>query len=142
MVINLLLVLAPCLAYSQDSTFEKYTLLGFSICLEKQILSQITEECDAVINEVSLSYEEEELFKETICTPDVEDVLLVREGYITIIEHYSSPVGWSRYFVFDLCQRKVIKTKRLDEGTELNWGDFIKLDSLTKEEYVDEIIAF
>lgn len=141
-VISCILILGCYPTYSQKPEVETFELLGYTVKLEKQELLKITDNCDGTLNKLSVSDNEKVVFNKTICTADIRDVLFVEKGYLTIIEHYSSPVGWSQYYIFDLCKRRVVVTKKIEEGTELSWEEFIELDSGVKEKYVDNILPF
>ena len=82
------------------------------------------------------------VFAQTICTAEIGDIQFLQKGYLTIIEHYSSPVDWAVYYIFDLCKGSVIKTKQIDEGIKLRWEDFINPTAQTKKKYIESITKF
>ena len=128
--------------YSQEPVIETYKLSGHVLKVEKQELLKLTNGCENIMNHLSLKNQKREVFSESICTAEIEDLSITKKGYLTVVEHHSSPVGWSKYYVFDLCKQRLVITKELDEGTKLAWDHFITLDDSTKGKYVDKVIPF
>jgi len=138
-VISISLLLISNSLYSQIKTEDCFEVFDNTIKLEKEELTKVAKECDAVVNLLTMSTNSNQVFVETICTADIEDVRFTQKGYLTIVEHYSSPVGWTVYYIFDLCKSRLIKTKRIDEGVKLIWNDFIDPNNVTKKNYIEKI---
>ena len=124
---------------AQIKTSDTYKQAGYVVKVEKEELTKITNDCDAVANKVILIIGGRTIYTEAICTADIEDVRFTNKGYLTVVEHYSSPVGWTIYYIFDLCKNQLIKTKRIDEGIELDWSDFIEPTQVTREKYIEKV---
>jgi hypothetical protein len=128
-------------SYSQNTSKETYEAQGIRIEVEKQELLKLTEGCDGFLNVLTVKRRGNRVFTERICSVDSGDVVFVRKGYLTIVEHYSSPVGWSKYYIVDLCQGRLIITREIEEGTEIDWEKFIDLDGSVKP-YIEEVKKF
>ena len=139
-VFILLFCSSYCFAQTKDS--DQFTLLEYNIKLEKEVLTAITKGCDGTLNILTVNNKTTSVFAQTICTAEVGDVRFLQKGYLTIIEHYSSPVGWTVYYIFDLCKGSFIKTKQIDEGIKLVWHDFINPTAKTQEKYIESITKF
>src|SRR5258705_12418608 len=114
-VTSSLLLLAGSNSYSQQLV-ETFRIEGYVFRHERQELKKLTDECSNYLNRVSMKDGGKVIFNNSICGVDINDVSFIQKGYLTILEHYSSPVGWFEYFVIDLCKKRIIKTKRIDEG--------------------------
>jgi hypothetical protein len=82
-----------------------------------------------------------QVYHEKICSVELDDVKVLERGYLTVVENYSAPVGWSQFYVFDFCKMRLILTKRLQESTGLPWEDFIEMNEQFKAKYVEKIVS-
>ena len=129
--------------FSQDAIQkEQLSINGVQILLYKYPSENTGEEVCEVPCDIKLIKNGKQVYYERICAVDVEEVQIILEGYLTVIRHYSSPVGWSKAYIIDLCKERVIETKELGEGTEINWIDFIELSNASREKYVENISNF
>ncbi len=136
----LLFISANC--FSQAKINDQFQLFDYTIKLEKKELQKILNNCDASINTITVNNSINNVYAETICTAEIDDVRFAQKGYLTIIEHYSSPVGWTVYYIFDLCKESIIKTKQIDEGIKLTWYDFINPTTETEKKYIESTAKF
>lgn len=129
--------------YSQEAIQkEEFDLNGVQVLLYKYPMVKTDEELCEVPSVIKLIKEGKQVYYERICAVELADVEILAEGYLTIIRHYSSPVGWSKAYIIDLYKRRVIETKELDEGTEIKWTDFIDLSKVNRDRYVKNITNF
>jgi hypothetical protein len=140
--ISFILLLIGRNSYSQQPV-ETFKIEGYVFSHERQQLKKLTNECSDYLNRVSVKADGKVIFNNSICGVDINDVRFIQKGYLTVLEHYSSPVGWFEYFVFDLCKKRIIKTKRIDEGKgKFTWEKFIELDQSFRKQYVAEVTSF
>jgi hypothetical protein len=118
---------------------EKYEAVGFTFKLERKELKVLTDGCTENRVTLSVMHNGVACFSKIFCVADKSDIRFTQKGYMTVVEHYSSPVGWTIFYVFDLCKKRVIVTNRIDEGQSLNWDDFIELKDSTKKKFVEKI---
>ena len=136
-----LLLIGPN-SYSQELV-ETFKIEGYVFRHERQELKKVTNECSGYLNGVSVKAGGKVIFNSSICGVDLNDVRFIQKGYLTVLENYSSPVGWFEYLVFDLCKKRVIKTKRIDEGKgKFAWDQFIEPDETFRKKYVAEVTNF
>lgn len=81
-----------------------------------------------------------EVYREKICSAHPDDVKVRERGYLTVIENYSAPVGWSQFYVFDFCKMRLILTKKLQESSGLPWENFIEMNEQFKTKYVEKVV--
>ena len=79
-----------------------------------------------------------EVYKNAICTVELDDIKFREKGYLTVIEHYSSPVGWSQFYVIDFCKKRLYITKKLQESLGLSWEKFIEPEQKFKDQYIEQ----
>jgi hypothetical protein len=115
---------------------------SFSLTLDKEELTGLVNNCGSILNKISFFEDDNLTYNISLCTSDFEDITFIKKGYLTVIEHYSSPVGWSKYFVFDFCKKRIIETKTLGEGTSIEWTSFIDFTSDFKKSTIAKIIEF
>ncbi len=140
--ISTLFVLISCALFAQQPN-ETFSINGYGFKLDKKGMQKMTDGCGDILNKLSVQSQGKVIFSESICTVEIEDVRFTIKGYLTVLEHYSSPVGWTKYYIFDLCKKRLIKTRRIDETEKrLVWEDFIELTEATKKKYVEEILTF
>jgi hypothetical protein len=139
-VISVLILMLYSVAYSQDKFVDKYELNGFFFSIETNELDKITNGCGAFLSKVRVMNGSKIVFNEVICVVEIDDIGFRQKGYLTIIEHYSSPVGWSQFYIFDVCKKRLIRTKKIEEGTELNWSDFINPSPLLSTKFIEKMI--
>lgn len=125
-----------------DKKVEKVIINEYELSLSKKEAVETESGFCEVQNIISLNKGAGELQSFSVCTAELEDVQFVNKGYLTVIEHYSSPVGWSKYFVFDFCKKRMIETKKLDEGTEIEWASFIDFNSEFEKSTIEKITKF
>jgi hypothetical protein len=141
-VISALLILVNYSVYSQPPT-DIFSINGYSFRLDKKEMQKMVDGCGDILNSLSVQSQGKVLFSENICAVEMEDVRFTTKGYLTVLEHYSSPVGWTKYYIFDLCKKRLIKTRRIDETEErLVWEAFIELSESTRKKYVEQVIDF
>ena len=129
--------------YSQEAIQkEELSIQGVQILLYKYSMVETDEGVCEVASNLKLFKEGKLVYKTQICSVELGDVEILERGYLTIIRHYSSPVGWSKAYIIDICKERLIETKELDEGTTIAWNDFVDLDSITKDKYVKKITNF
>lgn len=142
---SLLLVIASLtsitLLKAQETITDVAEIDGYSLQLNKQELFEITEGCDLVLNRITLKNEEKTIYEKTICATTLEDIVIINKGYLTIVEYYGAPVGWSQYYIFDFCKQRLILTKRLDEGVKVEWINFINPTVEFSKKYVEKMIV-
>ena len=128
------------LLYAQMTTNDIVEFDGYSLKLDKQELFDLKEGCDLVLNRITLEKQGKVIYSKSICATSLEDVVFIKKGDLTIVEHYGAPVGWSQYFIFDFCKSRLVLTKRLDEGTILKWENFIDFKNRPEKNLIMEII--
>lgn len=138
-VLSQIIFLASFASFGQIPDSEKYEAAGFTFKLEREELKVQTDGCTENRVMLSVMHNGVGSFSESFCVADKEDVRFHLKGYMTVVEHYSSPVGWTIFYIFDLCKKRVIVSKRIDEGQFLHWEDFIEPAASTKERYIDKI---
>ena len=126
--------------YSQQP--ETFIVNGCTFTLERKQLTKVVADCSDYLNKVTVKAESKIVFETTICGTDLKDVQFIHKGYLTVLEYYSSSVGWFEYHIFDVCKRRIIKTRRIDQGEKLNWEDFIELSPDFKNKYVKKVTEF
>lgn len=134
-----LIFLISFASFGQIPDNEKYEAVGFTFKLERTELKTVNGDCTENRVALSVTQNGSACFSQIFCVADKSDVRFTLKGYMTVVEHYSSPVGWTIFYVFDLCKRRVIVTKRIEEGQSLNWDDYIDLNENTKRKYVESI---
>lgn len=139
-VVSKLIFLMSFAAFSQIPDSERYEAAGFVFKLERKALKALTDGCTENRVTSSVTHNSSACFSEIFCVADKEDIRFNSKGYITVVEHYSSPVGWTIFYVFDLCKKRVVVTRRIEEGESLAWEEFIDLKEVTKKKYVDKIV--
>ena len=92
-----------------------------------------------VSSDVRLTKDGKKIYQGQICSAELSDVKFIRKGYLTVVEHYSSPVGWSQFYVFDLCKMRLFVTKKLQESPGLNWENFIDVSDEFNAKYIAEV---
>lgn len=140
-VLNNLVFLISFASFGQMPDSEKYEAAGFTFKLERTELKVLTDGCTENRVTLSVMHNSSACLSEIFCVADKSDVRFNLKGYMTVVEHYSSPVGWAIFYIFDLCKKRMIVTKRIEEGQSLNWDDFIELKDSTKKKYVERIEA-
>ncbi len=96
-------------------------------------LVDIENASDPVLNVLIVFRSENIIYKTTIATVDTTDATLIeinKDPCYFGIKYYSSPVGYSEYYVYDLIGNIVWKTQKLDELEELAKNAF---NMVTKE---------
>jgi len=122
---------------------DVFILEGYKFKIEKKELQKVTDGCGEILNRLTLENGSDLIFSETICTSEIGDIRFHTKGYLTVVERYSSPVGWTEFYIFDICKKRLIKTKRVEEGqTNLGWEQFIELTESTRKKYVSQVIDF
>jgi hypothetical protein len=138
---SLLLVLVINCSYSQQMV-GTFTVNDCTFIHTRKQLDKMVSECSDYLNKITIKAGGKVVFENSICGVDVNDVQFIHKGYITVLEHYSSPVGWFEYIVFDVCKNRIITTKRIDEGVKINWEEFIELKEPFKTKYVEQVTNF
>lgn len=138
-LVSKLIILLSFVSFGQVPDSDRFEAAGFAFKLEKKALKVLTDGCSEVRVKLSVTNKGSNSFSEIFCVADKEDVRFNQKGYLTVIEHYSSPVGWTIFYVFDLCKKRVIVTRRIEEGESLVWEEFIDLKDSTKKKYVDKV---
>lgn len=139
-LVSKLIILLSFVSFGQVPESDRFEAIGFAFKLEKKALKVLTDGCSEIRVKLSVTHKGSNSFSEIFCVADKEDVRFNQRGYLTVIEHYSSPVGWTIFYVFDLCKRRLIVTRRIDEGETLVWDEFIDLKDITKKKYVDKVV--
>lgn len=109
--------------------------------LKKQFVETNQGFCEAH-SKLTILIGNKEVYKNVLCTVDLDDVKIIERGYLTVIEHYSSPVGWSQFYVIDFCKKRLFVTKKLPESTGLSWKKFINLQEQFKNRYIEQEKSF
>lgn len=126
--------------YSQRP--ETFVVNDCTFSLERKQLTKVVDDCSDYLNKITLKTGGKVIFETSICGTDAIDVQFIHKGYLTVLEHYSSSVGWFEYYVFDVCKTRIVKTKRIDQGVKLNWEEFIELKPDFKSKYVEKVTEF
>jgi hypothetical protein len=137
--VSSLIFLVSFASFGQMPDSEKYEAAGFTFKLERKALKVLTDGCSENRVALSVMHNGSASFSDIFCVADKEDIRFNVKGYMTVVEYYSSPVGWTIFYVFDLCKKRLIVTKRIDEGQSLKWEDFVELTDATKKKYVDKV---
>lgn len=141
-VISALLIFGICPLYSQQH-IDSFVVEGYAFNQDRVELTKVVDECSDYLNKITVKEGDKTIFTKSICGVDVSDVRFIHKGYLTVLEHYSSPVGWFEYVVFDLCKHRIITTKRIEEGQgKFKWEEFISLDEAFKKKYVEKVVSF
>lgn len=117
---------------------EIFEINGFKLCVQTREVLVQNGVCDTYVSELSVDRNKSTVFEESICASYDNDVTIIRKGYLSIVEHYSSPVGWSIYYIFNFCESRVFQTRRISDSdkTNLNWEDFIEPSDEISSEYI------
>lgn len=141
MVFNIGLLL-PFKGYSQEAIQkEKLDINGVQILLYKYPMMKTEEELCEIPSDIKLIKGGKQVYYNRICSVTMEEVQIRVKGYLTVIEHYSTPVGWSQFYVFDLCKMRLMITKRLEESPGLPWDEFINPTNEFGKQYVERTIS-
>jgi len=128
---------------NSQSAFDTFSVNGYSFILNQKEMQEMIDGCGHILNTLKVQSQGRVLFSENICAVEIGDVRFTIKGYLTVLEYYSSPVGWTKYYIFDLCKKRVIKTRRIDETEKrLVWEDFIELNDSIRKKYVEQIVDF
>jgi len=133
------ILIIPCHAQQKS---ELFTIEGYVFNDEQTQLTKLVENCSDYLHKISMKSAGSTIFERSFCGVDSKDVQFIQKGYLTVLEHYSSPVGWYEYVVFDLCKKRIMLTKRIDEGEKFSWEQFIELKKDFKEKYIVKIQNF
>lgn len=127
--------------YSQDAVEKiEFKVDDVTIRLHKyQFVKTGQVICDAS-SDLKLIKRGKQIYQEKICSAELTDVKVLVRGYLTVVEHYSSPVGWSQFYVFDLCKMRLILTKKLQESPGLPWEQFIDISDEFNAKYIEKIV--
>ncbi len=136
-----LLILLSIPSHGQEIMTDAFEANGLQLVVESKELTKLVDNCGSILNRVCLKQGAKEVYKKTLCTTGFNEVLIRNKGYLIVVEHYSEPVGWSQFYVFDLCNRVLYLTKKLSESAGLEWEKFIEMDSNFKDKYISEIIS-
>lgn len=140
MVFNIGLI-SPFEGYSQEALQkEKLDINGVQILIYKYPMVKTDEELCEIPSDIKLIKGGKQVYYKRICAVELEEVQIRVKGYLTVIEHYSSPVGWSQFYVFDLCKMRLIITKRLAESPGLPWNEFSNPTDEFSKQYVEQTI--
>jgi hypothetical protein len=138
--VSSLLSLISCSLQAQE--VEKFEANGFVFSLSSKELKAITNGCSDFLASLKVTNSGRTIYSESFCIPDKKDVRFHLKGYLTVIEYYSSPVGWTKYHIFDLCKRRLMITRKIEENEVLAWEDFIELKDITKKKFIEKVEAF
>jgi hypothetical protein len=129
--------------YSQEAV-EKidFKINDITVSLRKYLNVKTDQGVCEVSGDVKLTRGGKKIYQEQICSAELPDVKIVTKGYLTVVEHYSSPVGWSQFYVFDLCKMRLLLTKKLQESPGLPWEKFIDVSDDFKAKYIEKIVQF
>ncbi len=143
LLISLISMLSSFRVYSQEIIKkDEFSLNGVQIFLYKYSMVETDKGVCEVSSNLRLVKAGKQVYQTQICSVELSDVEVLEKGYLTVIRHYSSPVGWSKAYIIDLCKGRLIETKELNEGLTITWNDFIELSSATREKYVKSITNF
>jgi hypothetical protein len=128
-------------SYSQDAVEKtEFRIDNVTVQLSKyQFVKEDQVLCE-VSNSLKLIMNGKQIFHEKICTAELADVKIITRGYLTVVEHYSSSVGWSQFYVFDFCKMRLLLTNKLQESPGLPWESFIDLRNDFKTQYIEKVI--
>jgi hypothetical protein len=117
---------------------------GYSFSVKTELVSKVKDGCGLYWNNVMVaSPNKKTVFSNNLCGEDSKDVTFIQKGYMTILEHYSSSVGRFQYYIFDLCKKRMIKTKKIDEGAgKFEWQEFIVMKEEFRKKYVESVVNF
>ena len=119
-------LLLPSFSYGQSPEVkDSFMYQGLEITLSQTSNIETPEGLCEYWNTLTVREGDAVLFEASFCTVEDIDAKMVHKGYLTVIEHYSSPVGWSQFYVVDVVARKVFKTHPLQESMGLPWEQFI-----------------
>ena len=144
LTITSILFFATFFAKAQLAKEDTFEIEGYSFSMKTELVSKIKDGCGLYWNNVVVkSPSKKILFANNLCGEDNEDVTFIHRGYLTILEHYSSSVGIFQYYIFDLCKKRMIKTKKIDQGPgKFSWEKFIDLDEEFKRKHVEKVVPF
>lgn len=131
-----------CNSYGQMIYVDTYKHDGYEVSISKEVLEKLTNGCESIHNTFSFYNGDKLIFEEVICTPEIDDLSIVRSGYLTVVQYYSSPVGWSKYFVFDFCKGRMDETLRLEEMIEIDWDLYLSMRESDYSEYLEKSTTF
>ncbi len=141
-VISTFLILGSQTSNAQQ-TVESFVVDGYTFSQDRKELTKVVDECSDYLNRITVKSGSKTIFVQKICGEDINDVRFIHKGYLTVLEHYSSSVGWFEYIVFDLCKHRIITTKRIEEGQGIfEWKEFITLDEAFKKKFVEKVTSF
>lgn len=116
--------------YSQEAVERiEFKINDMTVELRKYLNVKTDQGVCEVSSNVKLTKGGKEIYQRQICSAELTDVKIVTKGYLTVVEHYSSPVGWSQFYVFDLCKMRLFLTKKIQESPGLPWEKFINVDN-------------
>ena len=127
-------------AYSQNALQDSVHVNEYFLKLEKRELLKVKDGCDLIQNIITLQKQGVVVFEKVICSVYLEDVEITQKGYLTVIDHYGSPVDWCQSYVFDFCKKRLIITDRMGEGTQVNYLHFVDFRGEKKAELIEKVI--
>ncbi len=137
-------VLLSSLTLKSQEIVEKDEVKIGSIILQlhkKQLVETDQGFCE-VYNELILLRGNKMIYKNSICAAELADVTITERGYPTVVEHYSSPIGWSQFYVFDFCKMRLFITKKIQESSGLPWKKFIDPEPQFKAQFLEKEESF
>ena len=142
LITSAFLILGSFNAYCQQRV-ESFTIDNCNFKHDRQQLTKVVKQCSDYLNKITLTVSGKKIYEVELCGVDESDVRFIHKGYLTVLERYSSAAGWFEYTVFDLCKKRIITTRRVEEGTaKFAWEEFIKLEEPFKTKYVDKVKDF
>jgi hypothetical protein len=129
----------PCNAQQK---IDSFTIQGYVFSDDQVQLTKLVDNCSDYLHKISMRSANSTVFEVSFCGVDSKDVQFIQKGYLTVLEHYSSPVGWSEYVVFDICKKRIMLTRRIEEGEKISWDQFIDMNKDFKDNYIVRIQEF
>lgn len=141
-VISGLLFFSSHFSFAQQHV-DSFVVEGYTFSQDRTQLTKVVNECSDYLNKVTMKTADKTIFEKSFCGTDEKDIHFIHKGYLTVLEYYSSSVGWFEYVVFDLCKHRIITTKRIEEGQgKFKWEEFISLDEEFKNKFVVKVVNF